>query len=201
VRTGTIILTACLIAFTCGCDNGYMPKPTLADRVNMLTSEKADLQNRLLKASEENEQLKKQVEVLAALPEGVKGENLYHIDDIKISGYTDLYDKDKDGTKETLIVYIKPIDDNGDTLKAPGAVDVQLWDLNKEPENALIAKWRVEPGELKELWFATLLASNYRLSFDVAGKIDDFTEPLTVKVAFTDPLTGRVLNKQYMIKP
>ncbi|UCG48106.1 MAG: hypothetical protein JSU94_21845 [Phycisphaerales bacterium] len=201
MRTATTILTACLVALICGCDNGYAPKPSLADRVNMLTAEKADLQNRLLKATEENEQLKKRVEALAALPEGVKGENLYRIENIKISGYTDFYDKDKDGIKETLIVYIKPIDDRGDTLKAPGAVDVQLWNLNKEPENALIAEWRIEPAELKELWFATLLASNYRLSFDVAGKVRDFAEPLTVKVAFTDPLTGRVLNKQHMIKP
>ncbi len=185
----------------CGCDNGYAPKPTLADRVNILTAEKAELQNRLLKATEENEQLKKQVEALAALPEGVKGENLYRIDTIKISGYTDFYDKDKDGTKETLIVYIKPIDDKGDTLKAPGAVDVQLWNLNKEPQNSLIAEWRIEPAQLKDLWFATLLASNYRLTFDVAGKVNDFAEPLTVKVAFTDPLSGRVLNKQHLIKP
>jgi hypothetical protein len=37
--------------------------------------------------------------------------------------------------------------------------------------------------------------------FDIADKVDDFTEPFTVKVTFTDYLTGKIFNEQRAIKP
>jgi len=81
-----------------------------------------------------------------------------------------------------------------------GAVDVQLWDLNKTDSEALLDEWRVEPEELKKLWFATMITINYRLTFDVADKIESMEEPLTVKVTFTDYLTGKVFKEQKVIK-
>ncbi|GAH67953.1 unnamed protein product, partial [marine sediment metagenome] len=55
--------------------------------------------------------------------------------------------------------------------------------------------------ELKKLWFATLITINYRLTFDVADKITGDEEALTVKVTFTDYLTGKVFTEQKVIKP
>jgi len=78
---------------------------------------------------------------------------------------------------------------------------VQLWDLNRQDGQALLGQWHIEPNELKKLWFATLITINYRLTFDVADKIEDAEGPLTVKVAFTDYLSGRVFNEQRVIKP
>ncbi len=86
-------------------------------------------------------------------------------------------------------------------MKATGAVDVQLWDLNKEQDEALVGQWHVGPEELKGLWFATLIIINYRLTFDVGEKIEEFKEPLTVKVTFTDYLSGKVFKEQRVIKP
>jgi len=183
-----------------GCVNGNKTSP-LVEQIQQLKQEKTQLQKQFEQSRAENEQLKKQVHVLSALPEQVKGENLYRLQKIEITRYTNLYDKDKDGKKEKLIVYIQPIDEDGDIIKATGAVDVQLWDLNKEDGEALLGQWSVEPEQLKKLWFATLITINYRLTFDVADKIDDFEEPLTVKVTFTDYLTGKVFEEQKVIKP
>ena len=80
-------------------------------------------------------------------------------------------------------------------------MNVELWELNKDAAQALLGRWRVEPAELKKLWSATMLTINYRLSFDVADKIDRFEEPLIVKVTFTDYLTGKVFKEQKIIKP
>jgi len=173
----------------------------LAKQIQTLRKEKTQLTRQIEQSRAENEQLKKQLQVLADLPPEVKLENLYDLQKIKITRYTNLYDKDKDGRKETLIVYIQPIDENGDIIKATGAVDVQLWDLNKENGQALLGQWHVEPGQLKKLWFATFITINYRLTFDTADKIDRFEEPLTVKVTFTDYLTGKVFKEQKVIKP
>ncbi|MHC4559518.1 MAG: hypothetical protein ACYTFW_13665 [Planctomycetota bacterium] len=173
----------------------------MAEQVRQLTEQKTQLQEQVEQRKTENEQLEKRVQLLSRLPEEVRTENLYRLEKIKIGRYTGFFDKDKDGKKEKLIVYIQPIDEEGDKVKATGAVDVQLWDLNKTDGQALLGEWHVEPNELKKLWFATLVTINYRLTFDVAGKIENLEEPLTVKVNFTDYLTGKVFKEQKAIKP
>ena len=191
----------CLLSFIGGCENANSIKTPLVEQIGNLTEQKTQLENQLEQTRVENKQLKKQMHVLSGLPEQVKGENLYRLGKIVIGGYTGFFDKDKDGEKEKLIVYIQPIDEEGDIIKAGGTVDVQLWDLNKEEGQALLGQWHVESGKLKKLWFATLITINYRLTFDIADKVKSFDEPLTVKLTFTDYLSGKVFKEQKVIKP
>jgi hypothetical protein len=169
-------------------------------QIEQLTQEKTQLQKQFEKSEIENKQLKQQIQVLSGLPKEVKLENLNQLKSVKIGRYTGFFDKDKDGKKEKLIVYIQPVDEQGDTIKAVGVVDVQLWDLNKTDGEALLSQWKVEPDELKKLWFATMLTTNYRLTFEVADIIESIEEPLTVKVIFTDYMTGKVFKEQKAIK-
>jgi hypothetical protein len=192
------IVAASLLGLVVGCENG--DKSPVADKLDTLRAERAQLAYELEQSKSRNEQLEQQVEVLSGLPED-KLEGLYELQAVKVTRYTNLYDKDKDGEYEKLIVYIQPIDEEGDVVKATGAVDVQLWDLNRDEDNALVGSWHVGPQELKELWFATIVIINYRLTFDVADKIEEFKEPLTVKVTFTDYLAGKVFEEQRVIKP
>jgi len=190
------ILAGCLLAFSPGCQ----PAPSV-DEISSLREEKTQLTRQLEQTRTEAEQLKKQVGVLSGIGPGAGLENLYRLQEIKITRYTNLYDKDNDGKKEKLIVYIQPIDEDGDIVKATGAVDVQLWDLNKADGEALLGQWHVKPDELKKLWFATIITINYRLTFDVADKIEGGKDSLTAKVTFTDYLTGKVFTGQRVIEP
>ena len=200
VRTLTVILAAGLLTFAAGCQNANN-KSLLEEKISTLRQEKKRLTHQIEQAKAQNKQLEKRLHVLSGLPEQVKAENLYRLQRVRIGRYTNFYDKDKDGKKEKLIVYIQPIDQDGDVIKATGAVDVQLWDLNKKDSQALLGQWHTNPDELKKLWFATVITINYRLTFDIAGKVDDFEEPLTVKVTFTDYLSGKVFEEQKVIKP
>ncbi|MBA7477426.1 hypothetical protein ES707_12835 [subsurface metagenome] len=194
-------MAGCLLAAASGCESTGSQKIPPAKQIQTLKQEKRQLARQIEQAEAEAEQLKKQIQILSDLPPEARFENLYHLQRTKITRYTNLYDKDKDGKKEKLIVYIQPIDEEGDIVKATGAVDVQLWDLNKENGQALLGQWQVKPDELKKLWFATLMTINYRLTFDIADKVESFEEPLTVKVTFTDYLTGKVFTEQKVIKP
>ena len=195
-----VLLCSCaLMHFVGGCESSNRKIP-LAEQVRTLRQEKKQLTRQLKQSRTKAEQLKKQAQVLSGLPED-KLENLYDLQKIKITRYTDFYDKDKDGKKEKLIVYVQPIDEEGDIVKATGAVDVQLWDLNKKDGQALLGQWHVKPDELKKLWLVTLITTNYRLTFDVADKIGDAEETLTVRVTFTDYLSGKVFKEQKAIKP
>jgi hypothetical protein len=196
VRTITIITVGCLLAIAAGCESSNPAK-----EVKTLKQEKTDLQGQLEQSKSETEQLKNQVHVLSKLPPEVRLEDLYNLQKIRITRYTNLYDKDKDGKKEKLLVYIQPIDEQDDIVKATGAVDVELWDLNKEASQAQLGQWHITPGELKKLWFATLITINYRLPFDVADKITGDEKELVVKVTFTDYPSGKVFKEQKIIRP
>lgn len=190
-----LILTCSLMLFAAGCPSGGISP---VKKANRLEQENKELTKQLEQVEAENEQLKKQMQVLTALPAEVKLENIAIPQRINITRYTNFYDKDDDGRKEKLIVYIQPIDQDGDVIKSAGAVDVQLWDLNKSDGEALLGEWSVGPEELREHW-QTFMATNYRLVFD--AKIEEFEEPLTVKVTFTDYVTGKVFKEQRVIEP
>ncbi len=189
-----------LIFFVVGCqqaDEGA----SLAMQIEQLTQDKARLEEQIEQSKSENEQLKEQLETLSGLPAGVRLENMYTLDSIKLGRLSGFFDKDNDDKRETLIVYVMPVDKDGDGIKATGSMNVQLWDLNKPEGEALLGEWDVPPGELKKSWFKTVLAVNYRLKFDVSDKVESFDEPLTAKVTFTDYLSGKVFKDQRVIKP
>ncbi len=201
MRTAVSIAAGCLLSFLFGCDQAANQRISLREQVRQLNAQNTELQSELADMQGENERLSRQVNVLSALGGDVRAEKLNRVKQIKIGKYTNFYDKDDDGTKEKLIVYVQPVDEAGDVIKAAGAVDVQLWDLNKDDGEARLGQWTIGPDELKELWFATMLTINYRFVFDVSTIVQQFTEPLTVKVAFTEYLTGRTFTEQKVIKP
>lgn len=189
----------CLLVVA-GCQNAN-DRPLLIEQIDQLTQEKTELQKQVEQSESQNEQLREQVEVLSGLPEDARLDTLSSLKTVQIGRYTNLFDKDKDGRIESLIVYIQPIDEQGDKRKWPGAADVQLWDLNRpQTSQALLGQWHMPAAELKKLWFS-FLSTNYRLTFDVSELIETYEEPLTVKVTFTDYLTGRVFKEQKAIEP
>lgn len=201
MRTAVSIAAGCLLSILFGCDQPANQRISLSEQVRQLSDRNAELASQMADVQTENERLSRQIKVLSALGGDVRVEKLNRVKQIKIGKYTNFYDKNDDGTKETLIVYLQPVDVDGDVFKAAGAVDVQLWDLNKDDGQAKLGQWTIGPDELKNLWFATMITINYRLTFNVAGIVKDFTRPLTVKITFTEYLTGRAFTEQKVVKP
>jgi hypothetical protein len=205
IRSLLFVVTLFSLAFASGCNNARPSgKPTSSQQVQQLTSQKTDLQNQLEQTKAENDRLKKQAESLSKLPGDKRADAIYHLKSIRIGRFTNFYDKDKTPGatgKKNLVVYVEPIDETGDVVKAGGAAEVQLWDLSKKENEARLAQWRVEPNEIKTLWLGGMLSSSYRLSFDAAGIVDKFDKPLTVKVNFTDYLSGMTFTEQFIIRP
>jgi hypothetical protein len=183
-----------------GCGIGSERMSPLEMKVRDLEREKAQLASQLEQSQVEAAQLKAQVQTLAALPPS-KPENLFYaLSAVKISRLTDFYDKNEDGRRDKLIVYLQPVDRAGDAIKSAGIVSVQLWNLSRPDGQALLGQWQVLPGELYKLWFNTLTSTAYRLTFDVATTPEMLAQPLTVKSTFTDYLTGQVFTDQFVIQ-
>ncbi|MBN1973631.1 MAG: hypothetical protein JW787_08320 [Sedimentisphaerales bacterium] len=196
IRRASLFLFLSILS---GCNSGNESRQFRA-QIDNLTKDNVQLTSQIEQINSENEQLKKQIAVLQKLPDNVKGENLYQLENVKIHNYSSFYDENKDGKLDTLIVRIQPIDKYGDQIKAAGSVEVELWNLNKQENQAQIGKWLVSSEELKKSWNDTLV-TNYRLSFDISGKIDKLVDPLTLKIIFTDYLTGKTFHVQKVIEP
>lgn len=151
------------------------------------------------KLSAEIEQLKKQVESLMGINKQARTEALSTLSTVEVTNRSDLYDKDDDKKRETLVVYLKPIDDMGDVVKATGSVEVELWNLNAPSQDATLGQWKIEPEELKKYWTSSLMSTHYKLQFDIGPKLTGEEKELTLKVKFTDYLTGKVFTGQKVI--
>ena len=194
-----LISVLCLLVLTsCNTTN---EKAQLLAQVQQLKDENSQLTSQIEQSESEKKKLQNQVQVLSALPEEIKSENLYNLEQIKLGRLTDFFDKNDDGKKETLIVYIQTIDDHGDKIKAFGNAEVELWDLAQPAGQAKLGSWERGPQELKKLWYATMFTINYRLTFDISENVQDFDKPYTVKVKFTDYMTGKTFEDQKVIQP
>jgi len=193
----TICLTPWLVT---GCGIGSARKDSREIKAQRIAREKTELMRDLQQAKAENSQLAKQIKALSALP-GEDRVNPYKLTSIKITKYSNFYDKDDDGKREKFLVYFTPIDPEGDALKASGAVNVQLWNLDNLNGQALVRQWQIAPDELRGMWFDTLVSASYRLVLDAPEELNTLANPLTVKVTFTDYLTGEIIRDQQTIDP
>lgn len=193
------ILAGCLLVGGLACESEDNAEAKLQqeeqDRLEKIT-----LEAQLAQLQEKNEQLQNQIKHLLDLGPEAKLKFLATVDKISITKRSGLYDKDRDGRKEKLIVYVRPIDADGDYVKVPGAVRLLLLDLNAKGEEMLLQERFFSPDELKKLWVSTFMTGYYRLTLDVNEEITKKKE-LTVKADFSDYLTGKVHSAQKVILP
>jgi len=112
----------------------------------------------------------------------------------RLTGGADL-DPQKPGD-EGLAVYVFPIDQNGDKLKAAGSFDIWAFDL-AEPKDSLVGHWHFDVQQAMQGWNGTLLEYSYALicPWQKAPKHAD----LTVKVTFLDELTQTPFTAQRVV--
>jgi hypothetical protein len=207
LRTG-LCLCGCIILIA-GCqEKAKLPKSQGSKAlVGTKPAEQSETaikrENAELKA--ENKQLKEQHETLMGIDKPARIEAISTVSSIELTNRCGIYEKAKDSNdntkKKMLVVYLKTIDDMGDVVKAPGAVKIELWNLNAEPNEALLSSWQIEPKDLRKRWSGSLLTSYYKLQFDVNSILSKKEKELTLKVEFTDYLTGKIFKEQKVIKP
>ncbi len=112
----------------------------------------------------------------------------------RLTGGADL-DPAKAGD-EGIKVYVTPFDGNGDSLKAAGAFDVELFDLARQG-NQKIGDWSFPLTDAGKNWYGSLL-NCYVLT--CPWQTTPTHDELTVKITFTDALTARRFTQQKVIK-
>jgi len=154
--------------------------------------ENTNLSMRVRTLESENTRLTEQVNTLSTLDAAARLEALDTLDKVRIGKHSGFYDKDDNGTNETLVVYLEPLDTAQDYVKAVGKVNIDLWDLDAAEDTAKLAEWVVEPAELHPIWGGTIFSGYYRIKLTLEI-VPDPQKEYTLKVTFTDYLGGKVL--------
>ncbi|NIA16809.1 MAG: hypothetical protein GWO86_00515 [Planctomycetes bacterium] len=178
-----------------GCEN-TSKKVSVEEQNKLLLTENEQLTKNIEKLHAQKEQFENQLKIVNQLGREVRLDAMPVLDKIKLTSRSGLYDKDKNGSRETLMVYVRAIDDDGDSVKIPGSIAIQLWNLNAEAEKALLRSWKLAPEEIKKLWSGTFMTGYYRLRFDVSGLAVSDDDTLTINAVFTDYLSGRTAKAQ-----
>jgi hypothetical protein len=182
-----------LVTMLSGCDGG---QSSLWDQIKELEQEKADQAMRANALQQENEHLRQQTDTLSGLDKEVRLTELDTLANIKLGKRTGLYDKNDDGHKDALLVYIEPTDTQQDYIKAVGTVEVELWTAG-----AKLTEWILEPAELQKHWVGNLVPGYYLLPLNLDRHLTGKKKKLAIKVIFTDLLSGRVFADQKIIQP
>lgn len=192
------LIAGLLLVVTLFCSGCRSTGKSLWTQIKDLGGQKTDLSIQVEKLQQENQQLSRRVKVLEGIDPNERLAAIDTLEKIAITSRSGFYDKDDDGKKEALVVYVETTDNAGDRIKAAGRVEVQLWNL--EAKNALVKQWAIEPAQLRQCWAGTLMTDYYRFILPVEDVVEGDRTGLTVRVKFVDYFSGKVLQDQRTVR-
>ncbi len=122
--------------------------------------------------------------------------NLLHVQRIHLDRLTGGYDADNDHRDDGIVVFLQPIDTEGDVFKTAGEVTVKLFSLSDKP--ILLGEVHLSPGELSKSWAGRFWTSHFTIRCPFRVKPKD--PNVTLQVKFTELLTGKTFTAQRVCK-
>lgn len=137
--------------------------------------------------------LQSQATTVPVLPEN-QLDQLFTVAGLKFGRLTGGYHSDPNVPGDTMLkVYVVPIDQQGDELKAAGSFQVELFDLSLKSNN-LLGHWDFDLDAAKARWFGSGLLYNYVL--DCPWQTAPTNSKLSVRVTYKDALTRRLFTEE-----
>ena len=137
MRTRITIMLILAVTILSGCQQG---QDVMLKKNAELIRENNQLKHDLSIAKAENDELTKQINTLTSLDPESRQDVLSNIRGIEITSRTGIYDKNKDSIPEKLVTYLRIFDERGDSIKAPGSVNLQLWNLTRNAQVASVPR-------------------------------------------------------------
>ncbi len=186
-----------LLAAAAGCEGGT-GTAALRAQIRALQDDNTRLQEQLLRQRRLVEDQRRQIRTLQGL--GRKRlERLFHVSRIELGRYTGGVDLDGRPGHDGIRVYLLPKDQYGHTLKAAGDVKIQLFDLAEPAAGNLLATYEFTPDAIARNWHSGF--ATYHFRFDCPWKsAPPRHAEITVRVTFTDYLTGKPFTVQKLVK-
>jgi hypothetical protein len=95
-------------------------------------------------------------------------------------------------------VYLRPIDDQGSTLKAAGEVKIQMYDLAAAQDEQSLGQCTYPAQDAGKYWVSAGFVNQY--VFECRWEKKPAHNEVTVRAVFVDYLTGKSLTAQAVVK-
>ncbi len=185
------------VSWVTGCeqDKKY---PELQRKVQDQQERIRDLEEELASQQETVRTLRAQLAEGSGIDPG-EFEQLLGLSELRIEGMSGGLDTDDQTGDDVIVLYVQPVDRFGDVVKAPGRIELQLFDLSR-PEEALFQTCSYETADLMdEHWYGKLWTYHYTLKCGWPPSGTPAGKQLTAKIAFTHALTGQRITAQKVV--
>ncbi len=187
MRSASAIVLVLTLATAYGCGPD-VDRDALYDRLDEARNRAERLEGENARLREQLDAWRRRAETLEALGGSKRIEKLYRVRDVELYRVS-ATDEDDDGVAETVKVRLRPIDGDGNILKAAGGATVRVLDLSGE-EEILLSERSFSPEQLSERWYGGFGVYHYTLECPLNAPPE--ARELTVYARFTDYLTGKV---------
>lgn len=173
------------------------PQKLLAEKVTTLTDENARLKRELAERDGAIASLQVQVDNLLELGPG-RLDHLFTVDRIELARLTGGADYDGKPGDDGITVYLRPLDAQGDAIKAAGEIRIQLLDVTDQGRPRELGLYVVnDPGQLRDSWYSGLLTDHYTIKCPWRpGGGPPSNREVTIRATFLDWLSGREFTAQ-----
>ncbi len=178
------------------CNSVPGPKYQDAERRALQAEERVkELEAEIAQLDESIMQLKKQMQTLSGFDDQARRDQLVVPVRIAMAPQSGGYDGDATPGDEGIVLYIQPIDRDGQVIKAAGSLDVRLFDLNG-PAPLEIARYQFDVENTRKLWYGRLMTNHFTVRCPWPPDGPPKHKTVTSRVVFTDLLTGESLETQ-----
>jgi hypothetical protein len=186
--------TLCLAAAGCG--------DPCASRIQPLQDKIVEQEDRIDELAEANRRLEQDIVAQQELIRRLRGlgdkrmEHVFTVQSVELGDYTTGVNLDDEPGDDGVRVRLVPIDAAGTPIKASGDVVIQLYDLADE-DSPLVARCTYGVEGISQYWSSHF--GTYHFRFECPFERTPRNEAITVRVTFTDYLTGNVVHDQKQI--
>jgi hypothetical protein len=118
--------------------------------------------------------------------------------EIRLTRMTGGYENDDVPGDDGVIAYVQPIDADGDVVKVAGSLEMDVFDLANPSAESLVAHAELDVDNTRKAWHGRLWTNHFTIKcpWPPPNRTPPKHRELTVRVRFTDYLTGNVLTAQ-----
>ncbi len=166
----------------------------LSEQVASLKSQRTELQQQLAKCvSESTLQVGVDPEVATATPQValVQIGSASHMTQVRVR-----QDDGTDASRCIARVYLEASDGLGRAIQIVGRVNVSLFELKAQGQARTLGAAQYSPMQVRDAWRGGVMGPHYTLEVPIDAVDWECTEKATVKIEFTDGVTGKVFDSQ-----
>ena len=188
------------LPFIAGCPSPGEGGTTDRTRIQQLSDTVATQSRQIEMQREQIDELSGRLQRVQSMSPDQKLEMMPHVVKVQLATLSGGYDDNHDGIDDGIVLYINPVDQEGDIIKAAASAQVRLLNLAAEGNAQQVGQITLDVAQMRANWFG-ILGSHYTVKVPWSGgRTRPPAASITAVLSFQDYLTGKVFPLQQVFK-